>query len=446
LEVSIVAVGGYNAVGRNMTAVRVKNEIVIMDMGLRLDMVQLHEDVEIDKLSSDQLIAMSAIPDDTVLSGVGGRVVAICCTHGHLDHIGAIPKLAAKYDCPIIATPFTAALIRKYTEKDGPPNLQNSIMELQAGKSFEISKNITLEFIRVQHSIPDCVFAALHTPSGIVLYACDFKVDRTPVVGEPPDFKRLKKMEGEDVLVMITEALNVNRTGKTPSERVARELILDALVAGEETKRGVLVSTFSSNIARLSSIIEAARLMDRTPMILGRSLERYYLAAQKLGIIPKADDVKIFNYRRTIDQALKRIMKEGKEKYLPIVTGHQGEPGAVLTRIASGTTPYEVTSGDKVVFSASIIPNELTIAQRKATETKLSMKGARIYRGVHVSGHASRDDHWELLNYVQPENIIPAHGTLEMHSAYVGLAEELGYKLGDDVHLLRNGQEITFGG
>ena len=115
MDIGIIAVGGYNAVGRNMTAVRVDNEIVIMDMGLRLDMVQLHEDAEIEKLTSEQLIKMNAIPDDTVLNNVSGKVVAICCTHGHLDHIGAIPKLAAKYDCSIIATPFTAALIRQYT-------------------------------------------------------------------------------------------------------------------------------------------------------------------------------------------------------------------------------------------------------------------------------------------------------------------------------------------
>ena len=136
-------------------------------------------------------------------------------------------------------------------------------------------------------------------------------------------------------------------------------------------------------------------------------------------------------------------MTDGKDKYLPIVTGHQGEPNAILTRIANGSTPYTVEDGDKVIFSANTIPNPSNIANRYAVETKLQMRGARIYDNVHVSGHASKEDHWELLRMINPSHVIPTHGNLEMTSAYAELAEKVGYVLGDTVHILRNGQELT---
>jgi ribonuclease J len=137
------------------------------------------------------------------------------------------------------------------------------------------------------------------------------------------------------------------------------------------------------------------------------------------------------------------MMKDGKQKFLPIVTGHQGEQGAVLGRIASGELDFKLESGDKVLFSANIIPNKLNEANRYACETKLKMKGARIYDNLHVSGHAYREDHWELLRMVKPEHVITAHGTLSMHAAYAEMAEGTGYEFGQNVHILRNGQELT---
>src|SRR5512138_2455407 len=252
-DIGIIAVGGYEEVGRNMTAIRIGKEIVIMDMGVRLDRIQIHEDTEIENMHSLDLIQMGAIPDDKVLNTVDAHVVGIVCTHGHLDHIGAVPKLAHRYKAPIFGTPFTAELIKQEIESERKFDVANKVNAIKCGEITELSKNVAIELIRVQHSLIDCAFVAVHTPAGTILYACDFKIDRTPVIGEVPDFKRMKQIGKEGVLAMITESTNVNRSGKTPSEAVARDLVWDALLGTEETESGVIITTFSSHIARLKS-------------------------------------------------------------------------------------------------------------------------------------------------------------------------------------------------
>ncbi len=427
--------------GRNMIAVRVDKDIVILDMGLRLDRVQIHEDVEINTIHSRDLIEMGAIPDDRVMKDVDGKVRAIVCTHGHLDHIGAIPKLAHRYDVPIIGTPYTAELIRHEIADERKFTVKNEVKAVGLGGVYQVTPEISVEFIGVQHSIVDAAYAAIHTPGGVVLYASDFKMDRTPVVGEPPDFGRLRELGQGGVKVMLTESTNATRPGKTPSERIARDLVRDVLLGTEEADTGVIVTTFSSHVARVKTLIEAAAEMERVPVLLGRSMDRYLTTARDAGYIEFPVDIEIYGKRYEIDRALKKVNRD-KKGYLPIVTGHQGEPGAILTRIASGETPFKVESGDKIVFSANIIPNPLTRANRYSIETKLRMKGARIYPDVHVSGHASCEDHWELLRLVNPEQVIPCHGDLNMHSKYIEMAEETGYVFGDTAHILRNGEEM----
>ena len=444
-DIGIIAVGGYNEMGRNMTAIRVGNEIVVMDMGLRLDMVQIHEDVEIDRKSSRDLIKMGVIPDDLVMKQVDGNVKAIVCTHGHLDHIGALPKLAHRYDAPIISTPYTSELIKQQLKNEKKYQVKNKVEALTTGKIHKVSPNISIELIRVQHSIIDASFAAIHTPDGIILYANDFKLDRTPVIGEKPDFDRLRQIGKEGVIAMLTESTNSGMSGKTPSEKIAADMVSDVMLGTEEAESGVIVTTFSSHIARIKSIIEAAVQMNRIPVLMGRSMERYVGTAERMGYLKFPDNLEIYGHRNSIDKALKRINMEGKEKYLPIVTGHQGEPGAILTRISNDTTDYKIEKGDKVIFSANIIPNPMTRANRYSLETKLKMKGARIYDNVHVSGHAYREDHWELLRMIKPEHVIPAHGNIMMHSSYLEMAEEAGYVFGENTHLMRNGEEILIG-
>ena len=444
-DIGIIAVGGYNEMGRNMTAVHVGGDIIIFDMGLRLDQVQIHEDVEIERMHSLDLIKIGAIPDDTVMKGVNGTVRAIVCTHGHLDHIGAISKLAHRYRAPIIATPYTIGLIKQLIKSERKFPAENELVEMNAGETKEVSKNLSIELIRVQHSTLDCVFIAVHTPRGILLYANDFKMDRTPTLGEPPDIQRLKQIGKEGVFLMITESTNAAIVGKTPSERIAKGMLNDVLIGTEETESGVIVTTFSSHIARIAATLEIAKKMDRIPVLMGRSMDKYVKLAAKMGYIQLPEDLKIYGVRKNIDKAFARIVSEGKEKYLPIVTGHQGEPGAVLERISMDETGYKIETGDKVIFSANVIPTPSTHANRYAIETKLRMRGARIYDGVHVSGHAGKEDHWELLRMINPEHVIPAHGNLVMHSSYIEMAENTGYVLGDTIHLLRNGEELVLG-
>lgn len=441
MEIGLIAVGGYNEMGRNMTGIRVGKDVIIMDMGIRLDRVQIHEEVEIDKMHSLDLIKMGAIPDDTVMQEVEGDVRAIVCTHGHLDHIGAVPKLAHRYKAPIISTPYTAELVKHEIADEKRFGVKNEVIPLKAGSMYKVTPEVSVEFIRMQHSIIDSVFAAVHTPEGIILYACDFKVDRTPTLGDPPDFQRLRKIGKEGVTAMIIESTNSGKSGKTPSEQIAKDLVRDVLLGTEETDSGIIITTFSSHVARVKAILEAAGEMGRIPVLLGRSMERYLGTAEKMGYLKFPENIEVYGQRNTIDKALKRIAQD-KKKYLPIVTGHQGEPDSILTRIANGETSYRIETGDKVVFSANVIPNPMTMANRYAMETKLRMRGARIYDNVHVSGHACREDHWELLRMVNPEKVIPSHGDLAMHSNYVEMAEETGYVFGDTVIIMRNGEEI----
>ena len=443
MEIEVNAIGGYEEVGRNMTAIRANEDIVIIDMGLRLDRIAIHEDAEIEKMHSIDLIKMGAIPNDAMLSEAKRSVKAIVCTHGHLDHIGAVPKLAHRYEAPIISTPFTAELIAQQIRVEKKFGVENPLYTLEAGEVYQITPDIAVEFVRATHSIPDPIFAVLHTPAGALVYANDFKLDRTPVIGKPPDFNRLKSLGKDGVLGLIVESTRVKEAGKTPSEQIAKDLVRDVLLGTEEEGNGVLVTTFSSHIARVKTIFEAAYEMDRRPLVLGRSMERYLGTAERMGYVELPNDIGVYGNRRSVEKILRRVAQDGKEKYLPIMTGHQGEPEAMLTRVANELTHYKVAPGDKIVFSAEVIPTPTNAANRYSVETKLKMRGARLYTDVHVSGHAAREDHWELIKMLKPEQIFPTHGDLTMTSSYVELAEEAGYSLRDNIHLLRNGQNIA---
>ena len=442
MDIEIVAVGGDNEVGRNMTAVRYGKEIVIFDMGLRLDQIMIHEDAEVENMHSLDLIEMKAIPDDTIMNTVEGSVKAIVCTHGHLDHIGAIPKLAHRYNAPIIGTPYTAELIRQQIAGEQKFGVTNKIFSLRAGQKYTISQNITLEFINVQHSIIDTVMAVLHTKDGAIVYANDFKLDRTPVIGEPPNFARMREIGKEGVIALVVESTNVGIKGRCPSESVARNVVRDIITSYEDDKNAMIVSTFSSHIARVKTIAECAYEIGRKPVLLGRSMERYSSTAEQMKLVGFPETLSMFGNRRTVDRTFKRIMKSGKDKFLPIVTGHQGEPAAILTRMATGATPFQLSEGDKIMFSAKVIPNPMNVGQRYMLEKRLSMKGVRIFDDLHVSGHAYREDHYEVIHLFNPQHIIPSHGDIDMTGGYVKFSEGCGYTLNNDVHILRNGKRI----
>ncbi|MCG7855254.1 MAG: MBL fold metallo-hydrolase, partial [Methanoregulaceae archaeon] len=309
MDIEIIAVGGYDEVGRNMTAVRCGKEIVIFDMGLRLDQVMIHEEAEVENLHSLDLIQMKAIPDDTMMNTVEGSVKAIVCTHGHLDHIGAIPKLAHRYNAPIISTPYTTELIRQQIAGEQKFGVNNKLFALKQGQKYTLSQQLTLEFVRMQHSIIDTVTAVLHTPKGAIVYACDFKLDRTPVIGDPPDFARLRQIGKEGVVGLIVESTYIDNRGRAPSERIARDLVRDTLTSYEDDKNAILVSTFSSHIARVKTIAECAEQIGRKPLLLGRSMERYSSTAEQMKLVGFPKEMSMFGNRRTVDRTLRRMMK-----------------------------------------------------------------------------------------------------------------------------------------
>ncbi len=442
MDIEVFAVGGYDEVGRNMTAVRCGKEIVIFDMGLRLDQIMMNEDVEVENMHSLDLIQIAAIPDDTSMNTLEGTVKAIVCSHGHLDHIGAVPKLAHRYNAPIISTPYTTELIRQQIASEQKFGVNNKLFALKPGQKYTLSQYLTIEFIRMQHSIIDTAMVALHTPRGAIIYACDFKLDRTPVIGDPPDFSRLRQIGKEGVLGVIVESTNIHLMGRCPSERIARSLVRDTITSYEDDKNSIVVSSFSSHIARIKTIAECAHEIGRKPILLGRSMERYASAAEQMKLVSFPDTTSMFGNRRTVDRILRRLMKGGKDKYLPIVTGHQGEPGSILTRIAACDTPFKVEKGDKIMFSARVIPNPTNIGNRYLLEKRLMMSGARIFEDLHVSGHAYREDHYEFIGILQPQHIIPAHGNVNLTSGYVGFAKELGYTFDNDLHMMSNGHRI----
>ena len=444
MEVEIATIGGYEAVGRQMTAVRAGDDVVIFDMGLNLSKVLIHDNVETERMHSLDLIDMGAIPDDRVMSELEGDVKAIVPTHGHLDHIGAISKLAHRYDAPIVATPFTIELVKQQIKSEEKFGVQNDLQKMEAGETMQIGERTELEFVNVTHSIIDAINPVLHTPEGAVVYGLDKRMDHTPVIGDPIDMKRFREIgrEGEGVLCYIEDCTNAGRKGRTPSESVARRHLRDVMESIEHYDGGIVATTFSSHIARVKSLVEFADDIGRQPVLLGRSMEKYSGTAERLDFVDFPEDLGMYGHRKSVDRAFKRIMNEGKENFLPIVTGHQGEPRAMLTRMGRGETPYELDGGDKVLFSARVIPEPTNEGQRYQSEKLLGMQGARIYDDIHVSGHLRQEGHYEMLDALQPQNVIPAHQSLKGFAPYVDLAEDMGYKVGRDLHVTRNGKMI----
>jgi len=444
MEIEIATIGGYEAVGRQMTAVRAGDDVVIFDMGLNLSKVLIHDNVETERMHSLDLIDMGAIPDDRVMSDIRGDVKAIVPTHGHLDHIGAISKLAHRYDAPVVATPFTIELVKQQIQSEEKFGVQNDLVKMDPGESTRIGDHSELEFVNVTHSIIDAINPVLHTPEGSIVYGLDKRIDHTPVVGDPIDMDRFAEIAREDngVLCYIEDCTNAGNKGRTPSESVARRHLKDALYSMEDYDGGIVATTFSSHIARVKSLVEFADDIGRKPVLLGRSMEKYSGTAERLDFIEFPDDLGMYGHRKSVDRTFKRIMNEGKEDFLPVVTGHQGEPRAMLTRMARGETPYELDDGDKVVFSARVIPEPTNEGQRYQAERLLGMQGARIYDEIHVSGHLNREGHYEMLDTLQPRNVIPAHQSMGGYAPYVDLANDQGYKVGRDLHVTRNGNTV----
>jgi ribonuclease J len=438
--IQITAIGGYNEVGKNMTAVKIDDEIIVLDMGLHLESYIKFSDEggeDLIKVSRKQLRTIGAIPDDTVLKDKN-KVKAIIPTHAHLDHVGALIFMAKKYKAPIICTPFTHEVVRQISD-DEKIKINNQFKILNVNSKIKLSNNITIEFINMTHSTPQTVMVAIHTKYGIIIYANDFKFDNNPIIGKKPNYKRLEELGEIGVKALICDSTRARRMGKTPSELIAREMLRDVMLGVNSEGKSVIVTTFSSHIARLKSIVEFGKKMKREVIFLGRSLAKYSEAAENVGIINFSKEVEIVKYGNKIRKKLKQISKQ-PDKYLLVVTGHQGEPKAALSKMAKNQMDFKFKPEDHVIFSCTVIPSKTNLDNRKLLEKELENKGIRIFKDIHASGHASREDLRDLLNLVKPEHIIPAHGDDSMKEALISLAKEKGNR---KIHKLHNGDTIT---
>jgi len=283
---------------------------------------------------------------------------------------------------------------------------------------------------------------AVHTSEGVILYANDFKFDNTPVLGNKPNYQRLKELAKEGVLALVVDSLYAGEERKTPSEKIARGLLEDVLLTTTNENGCIIVTTFSSHIARLKSIVDFGKQLKRKVIFLGRSLNKYVSAANRARLVPFMRDIQLVSYKRQIDSVLKKVANKRKE-YMLVVTGHQGEPGSMLDRIASNKLPYTFSTKDHVVFSSKTIPTPVNITQKAKLDAKLKARGVRIFTDIHVSGHAGREDLRDFIDMVQPMHIIPAHGDLKKLTALGELAQEMGYRLGRDCHLKQDGGKIS---
>ncbi len=442
MVLEICAIGGFSEVGKNCTAVRVDDEVVILDLGLLMDKyIAYTESDEMAELSAKKLIEIGAVPDLSLLGDWKKNVIAIIPSHAHLDHMGAIPFLAEKLpDAEVICTPFAASVLQAVL-RDDHRRIPNKIRPLAPNSKYALSDNITVEFVHITHSTPQTVLIVLHTPYGHVVYANDFKLDNNPVLGKPPNFKRLEQLGQEGIACLLIDSLYTKEAKKTPSENIAREMLRDVLLSTDNKGKAVIVSTFSSHIARLKSIVEFGKKMNRKIIFAGRSLNKYVEAAQEIGIVDFSHDVIMLRYK---DQVRKRLRKIGpkKHEYLIVCTGHQGEKQAVLSKIVDNVIPFNIGKGDHVIFSCTTIPAAVNIANRKELDDKLMARGIRIFKDIHVSGHAAREDHREFLIMLKPKHIIPAHAPYEYTIHMANLAKELGYQLGKTVHLMEDGKKV----
>lgn len=438
----ICAIGGYTKTGGNSVAIKVGEEVVILDMGLNMEnYIRYTEDREdVRAQTYQELLKAGAVPDYGYINDWKNKVLAIVPSHAHLDHCGAIPFAANLFpQVPIICTPYTVEVIKGALEED-KAGLTNRLVSLSANSTYVLSKNITIEFIHVTHSIPQTVIVVLHTPEGKVMYANDYKFDREPTLGKAPNFERLEELGKESIKVLIIECLYAEEHRKMPSESVARQMLKEVMLGTNSEGKAMILTTFSSHIARLKSIIEMGKKMNRKIVFLGRSLGKYIQAAETLGIVNFRKDIQVINYRDQIERTLRQIAKEGKDKYLVVCTGHQGESKAILSRMARGEYAFKLEEDDIVVFSCSVIPVPLNQENRERLENNLHGKKVRIFKDVHVSGHAAREDHRELLNLVKPQAVIPAHAGGAKAKELADFATKIGYK---KVFLMEDGKRVV---
>ncbi|MHC1578847.1 MAG: ribonuclease J [Dehalococcoidia bacterium] len=420
-KLRIIPLGGLGEIGKNMMALEYGDDIVVIDAGL---MFPSEEMLGIDLL----------IPDISYLLARQKNLRGIVITHGHEDHIGALPYILSRIAPPIYATKFTRELIlldlkQRGVKAGGKLNLVSQDSRITLGK-------FAIEVFSVCHSVPDSVGLVIHTPLGIVVHSGDFKIDHTPVSGEPTNFGRLATLGAKGVLLLLSDSTYAELPGYTPSERVVSET-LDRIVS--EAKGRVIVTTFASLISRVQQVLDVAVKHGRRVFIIGRSMKEIVSMALKTGYLTapaglmcRVDELKSLPPNRVI----------------VLSTGSQGEPTSALVRMANRdpSSRIQIMRGDTVVISATPIPGNETLVSK--TTDSLFRQGANVIYDklaqVHVHGHGSQEELKLLLNLVKPKFFVPVHGEYRHLSLHASLARSMGIPK-DDVFVLENGDILELG-
>ena len=401
-KIKIIPLGGLGEIGKNMTAFECGSDIIVVDCGLGFPDEQMYG-IDI------------VIPDIAYLKANASRIKGIILTHGHEDHIGAIPYVMNALDVPIFATPLTAALVElKLEEHDLLYNTQ--IFTKKSGDSFRLGC-FTVEFINVNHSIADAVALAIKTPLGTIIHTGDFKIDITPIQGKMIDLPRLGQLGNEGVLALLSDSTNVEKPGYSVSEMKVGETF-DRLFKNCDQR--IIVTTFASNVYRLQQIIDVAAKYKRKVGITGRSMENILRVATVLGYLSVPEGV-------LMDIA--QLNKMPKNKVVIISTGSQGEAMSALYRMAfSEHRQINIEPGDRVIVSASAIPGNENMISKVIDE--LFHKGAEVIydrnTDLHVSGHASQEEQKMMLALVKPKYFIPVHGEYRMLVKHAELGKLMG--------------------
>ena len=414
-NLKIIALGGLDEIGKNITVFEYEDEIVLVDCGLEFP--------EDDMLGVDLVI-----PDVTYLIKNREKIKGLVITHGHEDHIGAIPYVLKQVNMPIYATKLTAKLIEHKLEEH---HLRNSVKVnvVNQGDTVNLGK-MKVEFIRSSHSIPDAVMLAIHTPAGIVIHTGDFKVDYTPIDGQEMDLGRLAEIGNNGVLALLSDSTNSERKGYTMSEKSIGP-VFDNLFEG--CKKRIVVATFASNVHRVQQIVNSAVKFGRKIAVSGRSMINMIEAARELNYIDAPDDLFI-----DIDM----IKNFTDEQLVIITTGSQGETMSALTRMANGEhKKVTITSNDLVIISANPIPgNEKSVS--KVIDQLMKIGSEVVYSAladVHVSGHACQEEQKLIMALVRPKYFIPVHGEYRQLMAHRDTAIEMGIAK-ENIFLTNNGR------
>ncbi|MCS5696086.1 ribonuclease J [Desulfofundulus thermocisternus] len=418
-KLALIPLGGLGEIGKNMMAVRFGENILVIDCGLMFP--------EEEMLGIDVVI-----PDITYLLENKDAVRGIVLTHGHEDHIGALPYVLKQLNVPIYGTRLTLGLLQGKLKEQGVAGEAN--MHVVKPRDTVTIGPFKVEFIRVSHSIPDAVAVAVHTPVGVIVHTGDFKIDQTPVDGEVTDFYRFAQLGERGVLVLLSDSTNVERPGYTMSERMVGATFDDIF---RQARERIIIATFASNVHRLQQAITTAYRYDRKVAIIGRSMINVASIAHELGYLHVPEGTLV---------ELEEANRLPKNKVVFLCTGSQGEPMSALTRMALGDhRQVEILSGDTIIISATPIPGNEKLVARIIDQ--LFKQGAHVIyeavSGTHVSGHPSQEELKLMINLVKPRFFVPVHGEYRMLIKHAELARSMGIPA-ENIFVAENGQVLEF--